>query len=345
MKDGILFIFLAIFGLLIGTLFILYPAPPDRMLNIQNYLITVGGIISAFVIAYLSSKIFSLRSERDTQQMEIDKLSEKLTHFRKLLYYTMKSRDFWNNYDHIAMFKKNYQGLTYERLHEQSDEKDELAARFWTEETELALSTIDLYCAMETISGPVIPEPGYLSTWHINKAVSFDYSIDELGKFSAPCSLIWYYLEGRYAKYGQGHFNDTGIWEPYQSSVIDIMVKINPKYKGKDFHRTILAEIATDFQEFYLPRLLELTRKNIGVPKSLIRTFNSLLFIMLFGVLLPIILQSLNVRNSVNVFLTLIFVWATSLGLLEFLFGFYNFLYDEVSLRNEKKKGDMGVNS
>jgi hypothetical protein len=37
-------------GILLLILFYNYPAPKDRILNIQNYLITVSGIISALVI-------------------------------------------------------------------------------------------------------------------------------------------------------------------------------------------------------------------------------------------------------------------------------------------------------
>jgi len=336
MKDRTSLILLGLFGLIVGVLLILFPAPADRILNIQNYLITVGGIISAFVIAYLSSKIFNLRSERATRQIEIDKYSDKLTQFRRLLHYVMKSQEFWNYYDHIAKFKKKYNGLTYERLHRQSGEKDELATKFWLEEEELSSSTIDLYCAMESISGSGNPGSGYMMTWHSDKAARFDYSLKELSQYFDPCNQIWYYLEGRYAKYGQGRFNDTGIWILYKNDVSDLMARLNPKYKGQDFHRTILSEIATEFYEFNLPRLYDLTRQNVGVPKSLLRTFNSLLFIMLFGVLLPIILQSLAISDMINTTLTLIFVWLTSLGLLNFMFDFYKFINNEVHLTREK---------
>ena len=336
MKDRISNILLGLFGLLVGVLLFLFPAPADRILNIQNYLITVGGIISAFVIAYLSSKIFNLRSERAARQIEIDKFSDKLTQFRRLLYYVMKSRDFWNYYDHIAKFKKQYNGLTYERLHRQSEEKDELATKFWLNETELSSNTVDLFCAMESIAGSADPEPGYMMTWHVDKAVRFDYSLDQLSQYFDPCNQIWYYLEGRYAKHGQGRFNDTGIWIIYKNDVSDLMARLNSKYKGQDFHRTILAEIATSFYEIDLPRLYELTRQNVGVPKSLLRTFNSLFFIMFFGVLLPIILQSLNVNDCINVTLSLIYVWLTSLGLLNFMFDFYKFINNEVHLTTDK---------
>lgn len=330
MKNRTLNILLGLFGILVGWLLLVFPAPADRVLNIQNYLITVGGIISAFVIAYLSSKIFNLRSERAVRQIEIDKYSDKLTHFRRLLHYVMKSRDFWNYYNDISKFKKKYQGLTYEKLH--SGESDELVTKFWLEEKELSSSTIDLYCAMEVISGSYQSESGISMTWHTDKSARFDYTLEELSEYFDPCNQIWYYLDGRYAKHGKGRFNDTGIWALYENEVSDLITRINSKYKGKDFHREILAEIATDFYEFNLPRLYDLTRQNVGVPKSLLKTFNSLFFIMTFGVLIPIILQSLTVSDSLNTTLTLILVWLTSLGLLNFMLDFYKFLSDEIHL-------------
>ena len=336
MKNQTSYILLGIFGFLVGGLLLLFPSPADRILNIQNYLITVGGIISAFVIAYLSSKIFNLRSERAARQIEIDSYSDKLTHFRRLLHYVMKSREFWNYYDDISKFKKKYQGVTYERLH--GGEADELVTKFWLEEKELSSSTVDLYCAMESISGSHHSESGITMTWHTDKSARFDYTLEELGQFFDPCNQIWYYLDGRYAKHGEGRFNDTGIWIPYKNDVSDLMARLNPKYKGMDFHREILAEIATEFYEFNLPRLYDLTRQNVGIPKSLLKTFNSLFFIMLFGVLIPIILQSLNVTNSVNITLTLILVWLTSLGLLNFMLDFYKFINNEVHVIEDKNR-------
>lgn len=327
-----------LFGLAVGILFIFFPAPKDRILNIQNYLITVGGIISAFVIAYLSSKIFNLRGERSIRQIEIDKYSDKLTCFRRLLYYVMKSRDFWNYYDDIEKFKKRYPGLNYESLHSINIEDDDLGYKFTRDDHGLSENTIDLYCAMECISGSADPEPGFVEVWQSNKAKRFHYSLEDISKYYEPCNQIWYYLDGRYAKHGRGRFNDTGIWIIFRNEVSDLMTRINPKYKGSDFHRDFLAEIAAEFHELILPRLYELTRQNVGIPVILLKTFNSLLFIMFFGVLLPIILQSLKVYDNINISLTLLFVWLTSLGLLNFMFGFYQFLNNEVHLVPIKKK-------
>ncbi|MDD7885200.1 hypothetical protein [Flavivirga sp. 57AJ16] len=99
---------LILVGLTLTFLFWKFPAPDDRILNIQNYLITVGGIMSAFIIAYLSAKLFNLKTDRNNRQLQVDKLGERLTAFRQLMYFIMNSHDFWNRYSDIAKFKKEY---------------------------------------------------------------------------------------------------------------------------------------------------------------------------------------------------------------------------------------------
>jgi hypothetical protein len=322
-------------GIIIGMLFILYPSPSERILNIQNYLITVGGIISAFVIAYLSSKIFNLRSERAIRQIEIDNFSDKLTLFRRLLCYVMKSPNLWNRYDDVTKFRVKYPGLTYEQLHNQSDEPNELTAKFWLNEDELSQNTIDLFLAMQCISVSADADPEAMTTWNIDKAARFNYSLEQLSKYFEPCNRIWYCLSYRYDKYGKDSFKDTGILIVYENEVRDIIRRLNRKFEGQDFHRKILTEIAYEFYEYNLPRLYELTSQNVGIPKTLTKTFNTLFFIMGFGVLMPLILQSLNVNDCTNITLTLIFVLLTSLRLLKFMFDFYQFLNEEVHLKIE----------
>ena len=319
-------IVIGLVGVVLAILLYTYPAPADRIINIQNYLITVGGIISAFVIAYLSGKIFNLRTERENRQIKIDRYARKLTNFRRLLYYVMKSSDFWVYYNDIPKFKQKYPGLDYQRLHGQ-DGEDEMRRAFWLDEKDLESSTIDLHSAMEAIYGD-IDAPGI--PWAIDKSVSFDYTLKDLNKYYDPCNQIWYYLDGRYGKHGAGRFNDDGIWKLYANDVRDILPKISSKLKGKDFHRLILAEIGAKFYGLYIPKMYELIQKNTGIPKSLIVTFYSLLSIMLFGVMLPIFIQSLILPDRLNIMLTLIFVWATIISILKFMSDFFKFLDDDV---------------
>src|SRR6266404_2744250 len=108
----------------------------------QTTLVTAAGILSGFAISYLAAKIFNIRAEREKRKKEIDKYSERITDFRRILFYVMKSREFWICYDDIAKFKKKYPGLTYEELHTQNP-MPERAYEVWSEE-ELSTSTIDL---------------------------------------------------------------------------------------------------------------------------------------------------------------------------------------------------------
>lgn len=312
-------------GLALTFIFVKYPAPAERILNIQNYLITVGGIISAFVIAYLSANILSIKTNRDNRQREINKLGDRLTAYRQLLYFVMKSHDFWTKYGDIAKFKKKYPGMNYERL--RGSGEDELRQKFWLEETEISHNTISLYTAMEAIYGDT--EQGMIP-WAYDKAVTIKYTIYDLSKFYEPSNQIWYYLEGRYAKHGRGLFNDTGLMPLFTQNFRELLPKADIKHKGKDFHRKVLADLGTEFYEFVIPKMSGLITENSGIPTGLLKTFYSLLAIMVFGVLLPIILQSLLVSDRLNIFMTLLFVNLTTLSLLNFLYEFYDLLYDEL---------------
>lgn len=319
-------------GLFLGILFIKYPAPADRILNIQNYLITVGGIISAFVIAYLSAKIFNIKSERESRQIEIDKYSEKLTNYRRLLYYVMTSHEFWTHYNDIAVMKRKYPGLTYAKLHANS--LDEQAKTAWND-GEISVSTLDLYYAMMDIYGD--PDMRTGSAWALDKAASFNYTIDDLIKFYEPSNAIWYYLEGRYAKHGVGRFTDNGLNPLWKGYVKDLLPRIDSKFKSADFHREVLAAIGTEFYEYIIPKLIGLIRRNTGVPKIVLKTFYSLIAIMAFGVVLPIAIQSMSIPDNLNISLTLSCVVLTIIAIVVFMLDFLDFINDDVHIVKPKQ--------
>jgi hypothetical protein len=302
-----------------------FPAPHERVLNIQNYLITVGGIISAFVIAYLSAKIFNIKSDRENRQIQIDKLAERLTAFRQLIFYVLKSSTFWIKYSDVAKFKREYPEMDYQRL--KGTGEDKLRQKFWLEEEHISKGTISLYTAMEAIYDT---DDIGLIPWTYDKAISFRYSLDDLSKYHEPCNQIWYYLDGRYSKYGLGLFNEEGLSVLYKENFNEVLPVADIRQKGKEFHRLVLANLGAEFYEFVIPKMAELIKQNTGIPKGLLKTFYSLIAMMTFGVILPITLQSLLVCNRIDTFLTLTFVNLTTLSLIHFLFEFYDLLQEEL---------------
>ena len=175
-----------------------------------------------------------------------------------------------------------------------------------------------------------------LIPWAYERTAHHRYTIDDLSKYHEPSNQLWYYLDGRYAKHGKGLFNDEGLSVLYEENYKALLPIADIKHKGKDFHRLIIASLGTEFYEYVIPKMAELINQNSGVPKGLLKTFYSLLSIMLFGVILPLILQSMFVSKCLNSTLTLIFVNLTTLSLLYFLFEFYDLLKDELETN---KKG------
>ena len=116
-------------GVLTVGFFHTSPSPKCRILNIQNCLITVSGIISGIVIAYLATKLFNIKRERERRQLEIDRLSEKLTNYRRILYCVIRSREFWNRWGNIFKFQQQFQGLDWAILH--GEKAHELKTKYY----------------------------------------------------------------------------------------------------------------------------------------------------------------------------------------------------------------------
>ena len=134
-------------------MFVFFTPKEERIASIQTSLISVGGVISAFAIAYLSSKLFSIRQERINRKAEIDILADKLTQFRRLAYYLVKSESFWKKYQDIKLFKQKYSGLDFEDICLPSEKSDARTEEYWNKEQGISKQTISLYLSLEAIAG------------------------------------------------------------------------------------------------------------------------------------------------------------------------------------------------
>lgn len=314
-----------------ALLFIFHPAPPDRILNIQNYLITTGGIIAAVVIAYLSSKIFNLRSERSIAQVQIDEISQKVTLFRRLLFYILSSDQYWNKHEDIKYFIRRYPNLDFHKYHDHNNEE---AVQAHENEKSKSLTSIDLYLAMLAISGP-IEQPGRPYPWQLDKSLTFRYSPQDLIDMLEPTNQIWYYLDYKYIKHCTGLFNDTAVSPLYTDDVNSVLAAIDPKFLGRNLDRHILSEIASEFHGNIIPTIVRKISRNVGIPKALLGLFTSLVFIIFVSVIFPLGIQAINISENLNVALTLFLVWLTTVGLLVFLILFYKFLVEDIHLGNK----------
>jgi hypothetical protein len=303
------------------------PAPSDRILNIQNNLITVSGIFSGILIAYLFSKLFNIKQERALRQVVINQLSDKLTTFRKLLYCILKSDSFWTRYKDIAAFKKKYPGLNYSRLHDQQT-TDDLRNNYYSNEKELSSTSIDLYLAMEEITGNID------EYWRLNiydRNTKYSYSLNKLNQYYDPSNQIWYYLDYKYSKHTNGLIDDKKISIQYKEKIRELYSELDAKYKTRDFDRLLIAEIATEFYDLHIPQLRSLTRINTSkLPRNVLKIFLNLVLVFVIGVICPLFLQSLLINDDLNVILTSASVGFVILCFTNFLFDLYLLLSEEI---------------
>lgn len=326
---------LTLIGVAIVTFlfFFFYPAPADRIINIQNYFITVSGIISGIIIAYLATKIFNIKQEREQRQITIEKLSAKLTNFRRVLYYVLKSSNFWIEHQSLRRFKKDFSTLTYDQLHNQGENRSEEVDRYYDFENRKYISdtTADLYLAMEAIYGEVVIED--TSDWVYARNIHFDYTVESLNYMIWPANQIWYYLDGRYHKHTEGQINDQGISTLYRDSLNESIASIDTKFQNKDFDRKLLASVSTEFYTNYIPMLIELTNRNrASLPSAVTNLFWTLVSIFCLGVIFPLFIQCLTICDQLNIILTLSAVGIIVIAFVNLLFDFYKIMNEEVKL-------------
>ncbi|MFL3663677.1 MAG: hypothetical protein ACJ04Q_06735 [Flavobacteriales bacterium] len=306
----------------------LYPFEYSKTQTIQNNLITVSGIFAGIVVAYLSAKLFQVREERENYQIKLNHLADKLTNYRKILYMVMKSWQFWVRYSDIASAKRKYPGISFTKLHSHEIDKYKEIRSFWLDEKDLSSTTVDLYMAMEEITGDV---EGDVS-WVYDRVYSYRYSLDYLQRISMPSNQIWYYLEGRYSKHTQGLINDKKIASRY-NEVNQLPAEIDPKFKDLDFNRHLLASISTEFHEIYIPQLIELTElTQKGITKSMINLMVTLVVILVFGVMVPLLIQMLSIDEYCEQLLTFTMVVIVFVGLTNFIFDLFRLQNREIKL-------------
>jgi len=333
MRRIIILKYLVLFVVAATTFFLFYqyPAPADRILNIQNYFITVSGIISGIVIAYLAAKLFNIKQERENRQLILNKLSKKLTSFRRVLYCIIKSYNFWVEYDKLKQFKREFADLNYQRLHKQGTKTDALKAKYYAQQDDLQISdtTVDLFLAMEAIYGE--GEFDTFGDWVFSPNIHFNYSIEELERMSEPANQIWYYLEGRYGKHTEGLINEKGISKLHENNLYLWVSEIDPKFQMKDFDRRLIGDIANEFYTTYIPHLIQLTERNqASLPKSFNILFWNLITIFGIGVIFPLFIQCVSLSNSNNIALTLSAVGIIVVAFVNLIFDFYIIMNREI---------------
>jgi hypothetical protein len=296
--------------------------------SISNIL-TVSSIITGIVFAYLISKLFIIRAEREKRQEAIDILSSKLTEFRRLCHTILTHNYFWKDRSDIQKFKAIYPLDTFNDIHDQRND-DPRISNFWLEDQGFSETRADLYLAFEQI----LDSTDKHADWIFDRTASFRYNLEQIGDYYEASNQIWYYLDYKWYKYSENVFADQTLGNSYETAKISELInKIDETYKGSEIDRHLIARIGSDFHAKYLVELYRLTERNQeDLPTNLKGILWTQMIMLVFGVLTPLFLSTIVLDEMARIYSLKYSLLIVSEGLLIYLFQMFEFSRQEIKV-------------
>lgn len=314
-------------ALMVIILFILFPIEEEKIDSALGNLIKISGIIAAFITAYLGNKMSFIRSKKEEIKKQIIEISFKLTEFRRILYFILTDHGFWEDGVAIKAFKKSYPKYDYHELHKDNP-INWLQSYFWSREKRYSQTKIDLYLGIEAI----VHDTKNKKNWVFDDTVEPIYPIDYLEYIDLPSRVLYYYFDHKWHKYLKGKVNidaidPTNILSPISTHAANI----DNKYQDMAYDRFFLADLGTEFNYKYIPRLHALTAyNNGGIPNYVKGIIHLLIVFLVFGVVFPLIIQSTSLSFKFDRFLGTLSIVASILGICWILLNFSNIFRKEI---------------
>lgn len=309
-----------------------FPISSHNIDNLLGHLLTFSSIVVAILIAYIITKVFQLRNEKLESQKIIIELGNKVTHFRRICKILKDCDNFWPIHVRRIM-KDEYRGLNFNDVHDLTTKVDsetfKLREKYWQDEdANTAIS--DLYLCVDVFCQEDRSRNLELYDQYDH---DFVYTLEILKKWTNNnvANQLWYWFDHKYIRIQNSiHFKEIRPYEKKQ--ILELSRKINmEKYGSRDIDKSLFADLGTDFDGFYLPKLLKYSIENSkGLPSVLnfILRFNKILIVI--GVLAPIILLSLNLPLEIKLITAYSIVIAFSILIVIFLVRFNDILEKEV---------------
>lgn len=267
--------------------------------------LTFSSLFSAILIAHITSSVFQIRSEKGKRKTKIIDLSNKATHFRRICG-VLKSSEIWEK-TQLEKLKKVYKNLFFHHFQFSNEKKNpeihELVATIFNEKNtnNVSESIGRLYIGLKTIalddSLNLFQKANLMQDYDYD--IEYPYEIVNIWAGANCATVLWYWLIDKWV-FTKNHVSFEKLSEDEKEQILQLILKINKeKYLNKEFSRDLLGKIGTDFNEYYFPKLRELTYLNsLSPPKELTFLVNVLLVIISTGVFIPLILSSIRVENT-----------------------------------------------
>lgn len=299
--------------------------------NIVSNIFTFSGIFSAILITFIISKIFQIRNEKREVKIKVIELSNKVTDFRRICEIILSNYDVWDSKTKSKLENK-YKLLSYQHLYDDYlKKKPEKLIDEYLKDTEL--KGANFYLGLRNLIRVNGRKYNLELYGDYDEDIIYTLETIEIWHGISCANVFFYYLDHKYHSYKSSILIDNLTVEE-KRQIENLSRKINKeKYQDKKFDKNLLVEIGNDFENDLFPKLYNyLYELNESFSKSVNYTFEMLIYIVVFGVFIPLLfpffVDFLILQKSL-VYLSTVIV---SLTFLNFIIDFKNILKMEVDI-------------
>lgn len=301
-------------------------ATPDFTATLSNLtvvFISISGFLSAIIMVYLAMAAIGLKGNRSTVIDSLSKITQKMHDFRAIVEILVESKMWLPGLKEYI--NDEFAGLNFFDVKEFYKGKSKLAIEFLQENQNYG-DTENLFLELKAIlmTSPkekVIPE-----------SITFPnmYNNDIVQKWlEHKCgSGLWYYFGYKFAVYKE-FLDIDAVFERHQDKIMTLANTIdNEAFEDSSFNEVFLSKLGEYMSKEVMPKLYQF-QESMGsnMPKIMQYLYLIFLFLILFGVLLPLLyllfsLPIITLIISFAVVVSIIFYVATT---------FYQFLSHEIN--------------
>ena len=291
--------------------------------NITTIFISISGFLAAIIMVYLASSALGLKNNRVIVIDSLSKITQKMHNFREIVGLLLQSKMWLPGLkDYID---DEYEGLNFFEVKEFYKGKSKLAIEFLQESHHYG-DTENLYLELKSLLMTKPKERKLPKNIEFPKI--YDKAIIEKWLEHKSGSGLLYYFGYKYGIH-KDNLDVDAVFERHQDKIISLANSIDPEvFEDSSFNEVFLSKLGDYMANDVIPKLYQL-QENVTtkMPKILHYLYGIFLFLVLFGVLLPLGFLLFNLP-----ILLLIISFASVVSIIFFLATtFYQFLSREIN--------------
>jgi len=299
------------------------PAFIEKLTNISTIFISISGFLAAIIMVYLASSALVLKNNRIIVIDNLSKITQKMHNFREIVSLLLQSKMWLPGLKEYI--DEEFSGLNFFEVKEFYKGKSKLAIEFLQESQHYG-DTENLYLELKSLL-MTKPKEKKLPK-NINFPKIYDSAIIEKWLEHKCGSGLLYYFGYKYGIYKET-LDIESVYERHQDKIMALANSIDPEvFEDSSFNEVFLSKLGDYMSNDIIPKLYQLQDNvNTRLPRILNYLYFIFLFLVVFGVLLPLGFLLFNLP-----IILLVISYASVVSIIFFLATtFYEFISKEVN--------------